>query len=100
VKLADLRKLAVKKSVRIRFLLPNGMECAIDEHGLARIPELRKVPDFNLEQELPKVGEFLLEWRADLDKKGMPKRQTLAPAELDALATSSSATAAADHEEE
>jgi hypothetical protein len=99
VTLADLRKLSVKKSIYIRFVLPNGMECAMDEHGVARIPALRQVPDFNLERELPQVGEFLLEWRKDLDKKGMPKRQTLSRVELDAM-TNTSETAPADHDDE
>ncbi len=97
--LADLRKISVKKSLNIRFVLPNGMECAIDEHGLARIPALHQVPDFNLEQELPRVMEFTLEWRKDLDKKGMPKRQTLSRNELDAM-TNTATAAPAEHDEE
>ncbi len=97
--LADLRKLSVKKSIYVRFVLPNGMECAMDEHGVARIPALRQVPDFNLERELPQVAEFLLEWRKDLDKKGMPKRQTLSRSELDAM-TNASEIAPADHDDE
>ena len=100
--LADLRKLTVKKSLRVRFLLPNGMECTVDEHGLVQIPALTKVPDFNLERQLPSVGEFLLEYRAEVDKKGMPKRQTLSRAELDAMTTVSASgpSAAADHDDE
>jgi hypothetical protein len=101
VTLADLRKLTVKKSLRVRFRLPNGMECTVDEHGLAQIPALNKVPDFNLERELPSVGEFLLEYRAELDKKGMPRRQTLSRAELDAMTNvSAGGAAAADHDDE
>lgn len=99
--LADLRKLTVKKSLRVRFLLPNGMECTVDEHGLAQIPALHKAPDFNLERELPSVSEFLLEYRAELDKKGMPRRQTLSSAELDAMTNvSAGGAAAADHDDE
>jgi hypothetical protein len=101
VTLADLRKLSVKKTLRIRFVLPNGMECTMDEHGLAQIPALDKVPDFNLEHELQSVNEFLLEWRADLDKKGMPKRQSLSRAELDAMTKApAGVAAAADHDDE
>jgi hypothetical protein len=100
VTLADLRKLTVKKQVRIRFQLPNGMECAIDEHGLAQIPTLNKVPDFNLERELVSVSEFLLEWRLDLDKKGMPRRQSLSRAELDSMTTAAPGAAAADHDDD
>jgi hypothetical protein len=99
VTLADLRRLAVKKTARIRFVLPNGMECAVDEHGVARVPALNKQPDFDLERELAQIAEFLLEWRADLDKKGMPKRQSLTRAELESL-TKAHAGPAAVHEEE
>ena len=35
--LADLRKLTVKKHLRIHFHLQNGLECIIDEHGLAQL---------------------------------------------------------------
>jgi hypothetical protein len=101
VTLTDLRKLTVKKSLRIRFLLANGMECMVDEHGLAQIPALNKVPDFNIDSDLPSVSEFLLEWRADLDKKGMPKRQTLTRGEMDAMTGSAAGGAvAADHDDE
>jgi hypothetical protein len=98
--LTDLRKVAVKKSLRIRFVLPNGMECAVDEHGLARVPALNKTADFNLEQELGKVKEFLLEYRAELDKKGMPRRQTMTQSELDAMTNATPGAAAPAHEEE
>jgi hypothetical protein len=102
VTLSDLRKLSVKKTLRIRFVLPNGMECTVDEHGLAQIPALNKVPDFNLDHELPAVGEFLLEFRAELDKKGMPRRQTLTRADLDGMtkASAGGAAAAADHDDD
>ncbi len=98
--LADLRKLSVKKQVRIRFQLPNGMECAISEHGLAHIPALNKVPDFNLESELVSVSEFLLEWRLEVDKKGMPRRQSATRAELDSMTNASPSAATADHDDE
>lgn len=98
--LADLRKIAVKKTARIRFVLPNGMEGAVDEHGIARVPALKQQPDFDLEKELEQIGEFHIEWRAELDKKGMPKRQTLSRADLDAMTKSDAGSAAAAHEEE
>ena len=59
--LAGLRRLAVRQQSRIHFRLQNGMECVIDEHGIARVPALDSIPDFNLEQELAKAGEFALE---------------------------------------
>lgn len=98
--LAELRKLAVKKTLRIRFVLPNGMEALMDEHGIARVPALDKTPDFDVETELPKVKEFLVEYRAELDKKGMPKRETMTPAQMQALAGTAGAGAEAAHEEE
>ena len=59
MKLADLRKLSIRKHIKIRFQLGNGMECVITEHGLAQIPALRRTPDFNVEQELSSVAEFV-----------------------------------------
>jgi hypothetical protein len=101
MKLTDLRKLTVKKHLRVHFHLQNGMECIIDEHGLAQIPALNKVPDFNLEQELVSVGEFVLEMPKETDKKGIAKRQTLARAQMDAMACApASGAGAAEHEEE
>ncbi len=61
MKLADLRKLSVRQNLKIRFQLPNGLECVITEQGVARIPALSRAPDFNLEQELASIGEFVLE---------------------------------------
>ncbi len=60
MKLNDLRKLAIKSQLPVRFHLSNGMECIVDQHGLAKIPELRSAPDFDLDVELAKVTEFLV----------------------------------------
>jgi hypothetical protein len=101
MKLTDLRKLTVKKHLRIRFHLQNGLECIIDEHGLAQIPALNKVPDFNLEQELVSVGEFVLEMPKETDKKGVARRETLAREQMAAMTSAPAAGgAAAEHEEE
>jgi hypothetical protein len=61
VKLTDLRKLAIRRQVRIRFELRNGMECVISEHGVAQVPALKSTPDFNLEEELASASRFLLD---------------------------------------
>ena len=61
MKLSDLRKVTVKKHLRIRFSLSNGMECIVNEHGIAQVPALRAVPSFNLEDELVGVRQFLVE---------------------------------------
>ena len=98
MKLADLRKLSIRKNLKIRFSLSNGMECVITEHGVAEVPELRRVPDFNLEQELSGAAEFVLE-PVTADKKHPAKTQRMGREELESLTTSSPATAA-EHEEE
>jgi hypothetical protein len=101
MKLTDLRKLTVKKHLRVHFHLQNGLECIIDEHGLAQIPALNKVPDFNLEQELVAVTEFVLEMPKETDKKGVARRETLRREQLAAMTNAPAAgAAAAEHEEE
>lgn len=61
MKLADLRKLSIRRQIRIRFPLRNGMECVVNERGIAQVPALRSIPDFNLEQELETASTFTLE---------------------------------------
>jgi len=101
MKLADLRKLSIKKQLRIHFRLQNGMECVISEHGIAHIPELRAAPEVNLERELGSAGEFLLEPAAAPDKKNPARARKLDRAELAAMTTAASASAAHDeHEDE
>ena len=52
MKLLDLRKLAVRQQFRIRFQVSNGLDCVVNQHGVAQVPALRGIPDFNLEKEL------------------------------------------------
>jgi hypothetical protein len=59
--LADLRKLSIRQQVKVHFRLQNGMECIVNEQGVAVVPELRGAPGFNLEEELAGAAEFLLE---------------------------------------
>ncbi len=59
--LTDLRRLAVRKGLRIRFHLPAGLECVMDEHGMAMIPGLKAPPDFRLDQEFEAVIHFVVE---------------------------------------
>jgi hypothetical protein len=98
VKLADLRKLTIRRQARIRFPLANGMECSLDEHGVARVAALKGVPDFNLEQELAAVKEFQLD-TLTADPKLAVKTRTLRREELAALADASPA-AGETHDEE
>jgi len=59
--LTDLRRVSVKQQLRIRFNLSNGMECILNEHGVAQVPALRASPAFNLEEELAGAKMFLVE---------------------------------------
>lgn len=69
MKLAELRKLSIRKQFKIHFRLQNGMECIISEHGIAQVPALKGVPDFNLEDELATATAFLVEPAVVPDKK-------------------------------
>jgi hypothetical protein len=94
VKLADLRRLAIKKQVKIHYRLGSGLECIVSEHGVAHVPALKSVPDFNLEDELAAASEFLIE------PVGMPSRR-VGREELAAMAGDTGVPAAAhEHEDE
>jgi hypothetical protein len=98
MKLADLRKLAIRRQSEIRFSLGNGMECVVDRHGVARVPALRGVPDFNLESELASAREFLIEPAASAKTPSRP--QAVSREELAAMTAASPASAPSAHEEE
>src|SRR5579864_3550117 len=98
MKLADLRKLSIRKQLKIRFQLSNGSECVINEHGIAQVPALHRVPDFNLEQELSNVSQFVLE-PARVDSKSPVKPKTVTVGELTGMLAPATASAA-DHEED
>ncbi len=100
MKLADLRKLSIKKQLRIRFQLRNGMECVITEHGIAQVPELKAIPDFNLEQELVSTSQFLLEPVVAADKKDAPKPRSVGREELAQMTASGPSAAHDEHEDE
>ena len=100
MKLADLRKLSVRQNLKIRFQLPNGLECVITEQGVARIPALSRAPDFNLEQELVSIGEFVLEPALPAGKKTSDLTRRVRREEMESLVAPNSASAGADHEEE
>jgi hypothetical protein len=99
MKLADLRKLAIRRQVRIRFPLTNGLECVLDEHGVARVPALHAIPDFNLERELAAVKEFQCD-TLTADRKAPVHRRTMRREELAALADGSPTAEVHEHEEE
>jgi hypothetical protein len=99
MKLSDLRKVTVRKRLRIRFPLSNGMECVVNEHGIAQVPALRAVPSFSLEEELVSVRAFVVE-PADAGEKdkGKPKARSYTRDEMTVLATAGGGAEAAHDE--
>ena len=97
MKLADLRRAAIKSSVRVRFSLSNGMECVLNEHGIAQIPDLHAVPSFDLEDELARAGQFTVEPAVADKSKSRP--QVLNREQLAALVGTKTAEAHDDHED-
>lgn len=105
MKLAELRKLSIRKQLKIHFRLRNGMECVVSEHGIAQVPALKGIPDFNLEEELAAAGEFLLEPAALPDKKSdrktPPQPRSITRAELAGMTSATpSAGTNLEHDEE
>jgi hypothetical protein len=99
--LSDLRKVTVKKHLRIRFPLSNGMECVVNEHGIAQVPALRAVPAFNLEEELVGAQAFVVEPADGGEKdKGKPKARSFTRDQMAALATAGGGVEAAHDEHE
>jgi len=103
--LAELRKLAIKRHYQIHFKLRNGMECIISDHGVAHVPQLQVLPDFNLEEELVHATEFLIEpavvANAKTPAKNAERPRKISREELASLAAMSPAAAVvADHEDE
>jgi hypothetical protein len=99
MKLGDLRKFAIRQQTRIRFPLANGLECVMNEHGVAQVPALRGVPDFNLELELAAVQHFQLD-ALTADPKAPIKTRPLRRDELAALTDGSPAVEVHDHDDE
>ncbi len=102
MKLADLRRLAIRQQTRVRFALPGAspFECVIDEHGIARIPGLKETAGFSLEEELAAAREFELE-TVPVSSKAEAQRRRAKRDEVEKLAAhgSGSAAAADDHDE-
>jgi hypothetical protein len=99
MKLGDLRKFAIRQQTRIRFPLGNGLECVVNEHGVAQVPALKSIPDFNLEQELAAVQHFQLDALTS-DAKAPLKTRALRREELAALTGGSSPAEVHDHDDE
>jgi hypothetical protein len=99
MKLGDLRKLAIRRQTRIRFPLANGLECVVNERGVAQVPELKSVPDFNLERELAAAQQFQLEALSP-DPKSPLKTRSLRREELAELTDGSPTAEVHDRDEE
>jgi hypothetical protein len=100
--LADLRKFTIRQQFRIRFTLQNGLQCVITEHGMARVPDLKNVPDFNLEGELASAREFTLDPVIPVGAKNPQKPRSVSRDELEKLAVGAPGTVAAhdEHDDE
>jgi len=99
MKLADLRKLSIKQKTRIHFTLAGGLECVITEHGLATVPALKGIPDFNLEQELASTSGFRLEPMSAAGLKSQAKPRFISRGELAAM-TAASPAAVSEHDDQ
>jgi hypothetical protein len=102
--LVDLRRLAIRKQSKIRFALKNGMECVVCEDGIARVPALKGVPDFNLEAELASATDFVVEAVVPAGTKNAPKPKpvSLGRSALAAMTVETRGAAAArdEHDDE
>ena len=58
--LTEARRYAVSKKTRIEFSTASGLDCIIDEHGIARVPELKAAPDFTMTNEFDNATTFVL----------------------------------------
>lgn len=100
MKLQDVRKLTIKQKLEVHFKLKNGQECVINRQGVAQVPGLRSIPDFNLEEELGAASEFQVDSLTETDKRGVPARRRVTAAELSQMATAPSGAAPAEHDDE
>ena len=98
MKLAALRKLAVRSNLRVRFDLPGGMEGCVDEHGLLRIPSLAGPAGFDVEAELACAERFRIEPVAEAAADALVR--TVTRGEIEALLGAVPQAPAPAHEEE
>ncbi len=98
MKLSDVRKLAIRQQLRIRFRLSDGNDCIVMEDGIARMPGIRDVPQLNLEADFARATEMHIEHAVSTPKTVAPR--TVPRAELEKLTSSHSAAAVADDHDE
>jgi len=79
----------------------NGMDCVINETGIAQVPNWKGIPDFNLEEDLAAADSFLLEPVVVVaNRKGAPAPRSIGKAELSEMLESGGVAAASEHDEE
>ena len=71
----------------------------MNEHGVAQVPALSRIPDFNLEGELAAAQHFQLD-ALPSDPKSVVKTRALRRDELAALTDGSPAVEVHDHDDE
>ena len=100
--LVDLRRLAIRKQSKISFVLKNGMECIVSADGIARVPALKSVPEFNLEEELAAATAFVVEVEVPVGTKNKAKAMPVGRTELTAMSLDSPGAAAPrdEHDDE
>ncbi len=99
MKLADLRRMAIKSGARIHFPLADGMECVVNEHGIAQVPGMRAAGDCNLEDELGRASQFTLESLAP-EQKNKPRTQILTREQMAAMVEAKTSAAVHDDHDE
>jgi hypothetical protein len=99
MKLNDVRRMTVRRQVKVRFALPGGAECVIDEHGLGRVPQLDRPPEFSMEEEFGRATEFVVEPARVGTGGGKSQLRKLTRPELEELVGPGGPSREADHEE-
>ena len=61
MKLRDLRGLAVRGSLEIRFRISEARECIVDRDGVCRLTDAADVSDLNLEEQFAQAEEFVVD---------------------------------------
>ena len=99
MKLSDVRKLAVRQQLRVRFRLSDGTDCVVMEDGIARMPGIKDVPQLDLETEFAAATQLQLE-NVAVNSKTLVAPRTVSRAELEKLAMSHPSAAVTDDHDE
>lgn len=96
MKLTDLRRLAIRKQLRLRFPISEAMDCVINEHGILQVPSLKQVPSFQIQDHLNSAERFRVE------VPGSDKNQQVSRTELEKMvaALSPASASVSAHDED